>query len=362
MTEPTPAAPVSGGAASPRRGRPDAVEPLVRRGPPFEHRRTGAGHRRLHSAAARARRPAAARWPAPRPPGRPARGSARRARRWPTQLARPAVAGVLGDGGGHQVAGAGQAGEGLAAPAVGKRQLVHLGEHARRGGTGDVGAAVPGRRRRRASRRSWRTRRARRRSRRRCARRGGRPRPARRRAGGAASASWVASTHRGAALDRLAGVGGTGQVRHRAGAHALGHVGGGRGAERRDEALRGDQAPRFGRRCGRPPSRPRPAGSGRAPRTRPGRRRRTRCRPQWRRGCRPRAGPRAGSRRSRARRRAARPGRPCGSRAGPRGPPARAALRRRCPSSRRRRPRPCAEAAARRATPTGAPHTARCAR
>ena len=66
------------------------------------------------------------------------------------------------------------------------------------------------------------------------------------------------------------------------------------------------------------------------------------------------ARPRAGSVRSRAWRRSPPPSPGSGSRAGPRVRREPAARPSRCPSSRRRSPRPCAAAAGRRATPTGA--------
>ena len=156
------------------------------------------------------------------------------------QLAGAPVAAALGDRGGHQVARAGQPREGLAAAAARERELVHLREDPSRGRAGEVGALHGGR--------------------------GGGERRGVLGAGGQLGAGHVVGRldrqaagvehlaelaaqvavargddHRGADLDRLARVHGAAQAGDRARAHALGHVGARRGAERRHEALGGDQ-------------------------------------------------------------------------------------------------------------------------
>ena len=79
------------------------------------------------------------------------------------QLAGAAVARALGEHGRDEVAGAGEAGERARLGAVAAREGVDLGEDLAGGGARGVRAGGGWRRRRRARRRSWRSRRARRR-------------------------------------------------------------------------------------------------------------------------------------------------------------------------------------------------------
>ena len=156
------------------------------------------------------------------------------------QLARAPVAAALGERGGHEVARAGEAGEGLAARAARDGQLVDLGEDAPGGRAGEVGAARRGGRRRERGG---------------VLRAGGELRaghvvgrfdrqPARLEqvAQLAAKVGVARGDHDGrAVLDRLARVRGAGERRDRARPDALGHEGGRRRAERRDEPLRRDE-------------------------------------------------------------------------------------------------------------------------
>ena len=282
------------------------------------------------------------------------------------QLAGAAVAAALGDGGGHEVAGAGEARRRSRCGRRWRRASSWTSEKIRPGGgAGQVGAPQRGGR---------------------GGERGGvlgargqlgaghvvgglhargrRPR-APRPAGGAGRRSRVASTTEAPQLDRLARVRGAAEAGHGARAHALGHVGGRRGAERRHEALRGRRAPR----CARPRARRcRPTAAGRLAAGHGEHHQvdageldlahglHARC---ARSSSHARAGSaefsRSASERSAwARGAAAELDLEPGAREHRRRP--------RCPSS-RRPPRPrCAAAAGRRATPTGARRRARCAR
>ena len=168
--------------------------------------------------------------------------------------------------------------------------------------------------------------------------------------------------HGGAHLDRLARVRGSPEAGDGARRHALGHIRGRRGSERRHQALRGDE-----HRAAFPDARADLADRGGQGAAGHGHhdkvdaaRTRSRSPALARSPC--RAGHRVDTRCSRGSGAGARPERPSGSRAGPRGRHAPARTPSRCPWS-PRRPRPrSAAAAARRATPTATRRTARCAR
>ena len=189
------------------------------------------------------------------------------------QLARAAVARVLGQRGGHQVARAGQAQEGLGARAVRDAPARAPRRRRARRRRRRRSCRRCRRRRRPAWRRSWPRRRARRRRRRRCARRRGRPCSStspswsRSAASVEASTTWAPRSTDSAACD--------GPPR-KATARALtrsADVAGGQRAERLRPAPSTARAPRCGRRCARRPSR-RPAAA-----TTPARRSTTRSTP-----------------------------------------------------------------------------------